>query len=105
MFRELNAVRDVQSCLETLWDHRWRLSPPDRHGDWQDVTVRAVGQDGLQQCEDWRASGRPHEVLLSTPAVWRGDYVVAAPLAGWGKKWHADVDGGNEAFFAALLTH
>lgn len=105
VFRELNAVREVQSDPETLWDQRWRVSPSDPDGDWQDVTVRALGQEGLQQCPDWRASGLPHEVLLSTPAVWRGDDVVAAPLAGWGQKWHADVDGGKEAFFAALLTH
>lgn len=105
VFRELNAVRGVQSDPDTLWDARWRVSPPEEDCKWDDVTVRALGKDGLQQCPDWRATGRPHEVLLSTPAIWRGDEVIAAPLAGWDQKWHADVDGGTETFFAALLTH
>lgn len=105
VFREFNAVRDLESCPDTLWDHRWRLSPTGPDGGWNDVTVRALGNEGLTQCPDWRASGVPHDVLLSTPAVWRGDDVVAAPLAGWHQKWHAVIDGGTETFFAALLTH
>ena len=106
IFRELNAVRETRSEPDNLWDQRWRLLPPDDpNGEWRNVTVRALGSDGLQQCPDWRTSGRPQEVLLSTPAVWRGNTVVAAPLAGWSQKWHADVDGGTETFFAALLTH
>ncbi len=105
VFRELNAVRDVTAKLDTLWDYRWRLSPEDPDGNWQDVTVRALGPDGLEQCPDWRKSGLPHEVLLSTPAVWRGDTVIAAPLAETDQKWHARVDGGEDAFFAALLSH
>ncbi len=105
VFRELNAVKDIEAPLDTLWDARWRLVPADPNDDWRDVTVRALGQHGLEQCPDWRASGRPRAVLLSTPAVWRNDVVISAPLAGNCQKWHADVDGGEETFFAALLTH
>lgn len=105
VFRELNAVRDAQSGPEGLWDDRWRVSPGEAKVHDTDLEVRALGEEGLLQCPDWRASGRPHEVLLSTPAVWKGDTVVAAPLAGLHQKWHADIDGGGETFFAALLTH
>jgi tRNA(Ile)-lysidine synthase len=105
VFREHDAVKNEQTPPGTLWDDRWHLEPSDDYDNWRDVTVRALGQAGLAQCPDWRASGRPHAVLLSTPAVWRGEVVVAAPLAGWNQKWHADVIGGQETFFAALLTH
>lgn len=105
VFRELNAVRDIECAPDDLWDRRWRLSPTEAEGNWQRVTVRALGSEGLQQCPNWRETERPHEVLLSTPAVWRGQTVVAAPLAGSSQKWHADVEGGTETFFAALLTH
>ena len=105
IFRELNAVREEQSKPGDLWDKRWRFSSPDPGNDCQDLRVRVLGKEGLAQCPEWRVSGRPHAVLLSTPAVWRGDTVVAAPLAGRSQKWHAEVDGGKETFFTSLLTH
>lgn len=108
VFRELNAVRDTQSAHDVLWDARWRLSPlvPETDAEqWDDVVVRALGPEGLEQCPKWRDTGRPHAVLMSTPAVWRGDTVVAAPLAREEQNWHADIEGGAETFFAALLSH
>lgn len=105
IFRELNAVRDTQSSMDMLWDERWRLSTSQEPDDASALTIRALGQKGLEQCPEWRASGRPHPVLLSTPAVWSGETVVAAPLAGLHQNWHAEIDGGEDTFFAALLTH
>lgn len=105
VFRELNAVHDVHARPQDLWDDRWRISPPGGPLCCPDLQVRALGKQGLEQCPDWRDQGRPHVVLLSTPAVWQGDTLVAAPLAGRPQKWHAEVVGGKETFFTALLTH
>lgn len=105
VFRELNAVEKLRSRPDELWDDRWRISAPGGPLFGSDLEVRALGKKGIGQCPDWRDQGRPHVVLLSTPAVWQGDTVVAAPLAGWGQKWHAEVVGGKETFFTALLTH
>jgi tRNA(Ile)-lysidine synthase len=106
VFRELNAVEGLSADPGSLWDRRWRLTPADPgQGPGNGVTVRALGPDGIEQVPDWRASGRPHAVLLSTPAVWHGDRVLAAPLAARDHRWHAQVDGGDDAFFAALLSH
>ena len=69
------------------------------------LRVAALGPEGLQQCPEWRKSGRPREVLLSSPAVWRAEEVVAAPFANRPGQWHAEIDGGEDAFFAALLSH
>lgn len=44
----------------------------------------ALGPEGLSQIPDWRALGLPRRVLLPTPALWRGDRLIAAPLAGFG---------------------
>tara|TARA_R110002049_G_scaffold23781_5_gene84614 strand:+ start:63449 stop:64732 length:1284 start_codon:yes stop_codon:yes gene_type:complete len=107
VFRELNAVRDLKGGLDSLWDGRWRVvhrDEPDAMGR-RDVTVRVLGSEGLKQCPDWRSTGRPHTMLLSSPAIWQGDVVLAAPLAGHGEKWHVQVDGGEETFFAAILSH
>jgi tRNA(Ile)-lysidine synthase len=105
IFRELKAVTQKQSLPFDLWDKRWRLSPPGGKLCCPGLYIGVLGAEGLKQCEDWRAAGVPHAVLLSTPAVWRENQVVAAPLAGWGQKWHAEVDGGEETFFTSLLTH
>ena len=105
VFRELNAVQQHVSRLDALWDGRWQITSPDRPTDVEGLHIRALGQKGIEQCPNWRDQGRPHVVLLSTPAVWQGDAVVAAPLAGWGQKWHAEVVGGKESFFTALLAH
>ena len=105
VFRELNAVQDLSVRLQGLWDDRWQIFPPNTPLDCAGLRIRALGQQGLEQCPNWRDQGRPHAVLLSTPAVWQGDTLVAAPLAGWGQKWHAEVVGGKETFFTALLTH
>lgn len=105
LFREYNAVKDHQTAADQLWDDKWQLIPAGPQTTDRDLTIRALGKAGIDQCPNWRASGRPYVVLLSTPAVWDGDVVVAAPLAGCGEKWHADVIGGKETFFAGLLTH
>jgi tRNA(Ile)-lysidine synthase len=52
--------------------------------------VRALGTEGLRACPDWRATGLPREVLVVTPAVWRGNLLVAAPLAGLSGGWRAE---------------
>lgn len=105
VFREYAAAARQQSPLGELWDGRWHLScdtPPD---DQAGLEIRALGVDGLQQVEDWRAAGRPRELLLSSPAVWRGDALVSAPLAQPRSDWQAWCDGDDDMFFAGLLSH
>ena len=104
IFRELSAVARQRSTPDRLWDSRWRISQP-KGAEAVDLTVAALGSEGLQQCPDWRATGRPRAVLLSSPAVWRANEVVAAPFAGLASAWRAEIDGGEDAFFAALLSH
>lgn len=105
IFRELNAVTGLQSPVDVLWDRRWRITPPRGLKNTKDLHVRALGSDGIENCPDWRGTGFPHVVLLSTPSIWKGDTLIAAPLAGMANNWHAEVDGGEESFFAELLPH
>ncbi len=105
IFREFNAVANIRSKVDVLWDGRWRITSSDPGALASDLEVRALGEEGLAQCPDWRSCGRPHPVLLSTPSIWHKDELLSAPLAGTGQNWHAEVDGGDETFFAALLTH
>lgn len=99
--REFAAVRGLRCAPNEVWDRRWRLSGGDATG----CEVRALGNRGVSDCADWRATGRPREALAATPAVWRAGDLVAAPLAGLANGWRVDLDGSREDFFASFLSH
>lgn len=74
------------SATSATWDRRWYLEGPDHNG----LTLRALSE-GLQDCPDWRASGLPRLSLLASPSIWRGDTLVAAPLAKFANGWSARI--------------
>jgi tRNA(Ile)-lysidine synthase len=78
----LRALREAKAAQprvrSTVWDGRWRIL-----GDLPDgAEVGALGTAGLTQAPDWRATGLPRSALLVSPALWLGDRLLAAPLAG-----------------------
>lgn len=78
----LRALREAKAAQprvrSTVWDGRWRIL-----GDLPDgAEVGALGPAGLSQAPDWRATGLPRSALLVSPALWLGDRLLAAPLAG-----------------------
>lgn len=85
--REAKAVSAVVATPDQLWDGRWVVEGPVT----SDLEVRALGVAGLRQCPDWRKSGLPREVLAVTPAIWRGETLIAAPLAGCPNGWSARI--------------
>lgn len=99
--REYNAVSHDAALPGQLWDGRWRLFGGDAKG----CQVRALGRKGLKGSANWRLGGVPHAVLETTPALWRGDELIAAPAAGLGNGWTAEPAGNEEEFFASLLSH
>ena len=106
IFRELNTVADVKAKVGDLWDNRWYLTPPAGEiGPTDPLTLCALGAEGLSCCPDWRALDIPRAALLSTPAVWNGTRLIAAPLAGWPQNWQARLNRGEDTFFAAHITH
>lgn len=100
--RELKALENVSAEIGDLWDGRWVIDGPEDDPDYE---VRPLGEDGLQAFEKWRENGVPGPVLRATPAVWLAGQVIAAPVVETSRGWTADLDGGKDAFFAALLSH
>ena len=106
IYRELQAVRAVGAPVDALWDGRWRLEPcGDAPAPDTQTMIRALGAEGLRSFADWRDLGVPRGVLLASPAVWQGAELVAAPLVGRSQNWQAVLERGEDAFFAAHMTH
>lgn len=99
--REYSAVKDTVALPDALWDARWQVSGPLQ----SDYQVRALGEAGLLACPDWRETGRPRATLIASPAIWRGDGLIAAPLAGLANGWCVFLACDDEDFFTSLITH
>lgn len=100
--RELKALKNLVCEVGDVWDGRWVLNGPE---DDPQIEVRALGEDGLKALENWRETGVPRAVLLSTPAAWFQGKLMAAPVAETVAGWTIELEGGKDAFFAALLSH
>lgn len=83
LVREPRAVRGA-SPVGAVWDGRWMVEGPPGE-------VRALGTVGLPRVKDWRTLGIPRGVLLVSPAVWQGDTLLAAPVAGLESGWKARI--------------
>lgn len=101
--REFSAVEGTVAAPGELWDNRWRLLPEE--GDATGVTIRALGEDALQLCPDWRETGLSRASLIASPAAFRGDALLAAPLAGLANGWRAENACGEKDFFNSLVSH
>jgi tRNA(Ile)-lysidine synthase len=86
--REWAAIQKTRCCVSDLWDGRWRVEAPEGY-DTDGLHIGALGERGIQEIENWRLVGRPRQSVLSSPAVWRGETLVAAPLAGLENAWQA----------------
>jgi len=94
--REWNAVWDKTARFGRPWDTRWHIKGPGQERD----EIRALGEAGLNQVENWRETGLPRATLLSSPSVWRGGTLIAAPVADTKSAYKADVP---LSFFASIL--
>jgi tRNA(Ile)-lysidine synthase len=99
--REPKAVAGLTAAVGAAWDGRWRLVGPDLPG----AEVRALGAAGLAECPDWRGTGLRRETLLTTPALWAGRRLIAAPQAGRPERWRAEALKTRQDFLASLKAH
>lgn len=102
--REWRAVDGLRARPGALWDNRWVLQPaPGAAAD--GCTVAALGPQGLAQIGAWAACGLPRASVLASPAVWRGDTVLAAPLVRGGSQWRAHLRQGPADLLRGPLSH
>lgn len=95
--REHRAVAMTCTTTQQIWDGRWQIDGPHA----TDLQIRALGE-GIHNCPDWRKSGLPRVTLLASPAIWRDETLIAAPLAGYNQDWSARI---VADFHSSLLAH
>jgi tRNA(Ile)-lysidine synthase len=95
--REARAVETLTCASDAVWDQRWQLIGPHHPA----LTIRALGR-AVADCPDWRATGMPRNSLLASPAIWHGDTLVAAPVAGYNTGWQARI---VADFATSLIAH
>ena len=98
--REYNAVADLRCDLAEEWDGRWLFKGPKSQG----AKIAALGKTGLKLCPDWRDSALPAASLMAAPALWRGDELLAAPLAGVGQACKFVLKYDLDSFFTTILS-
>lgn len=103
--REQNAVKGHSAPLDSLWDGRWRAMPPAQTDLPPGLTISALGEAGLAQCPDRTGWRLPRRSLLSSPAVWLGSRLIAAPLAGFSTNWRFCVREPDESFVLTPYSH
>ncbi|MCF6315195.1 MAG: tRNA lysidine(34) synthetase TilS [Marinosulfonomonas sp.] len=99
--REHQAVKDSVCASDAIWDKRWQFTGPHA----KDLEIRALGAAGLAECPDWRSTDLPRASLLATPAVWRNQTLIAAPLAGLSNGWLTLSLFGADHFISSILSH
>jgi tRNA(Ile)-lysidine synthase len=75
--REPSRVAPPVPVEQGRWDGRWALETPAAEAG---LSLGALGAAGLAAVPDWREIGVAREALLTTPAIWRGQTLVAAPV-------------------------
>lgn len=100
--REYAAVAETATPPAALWDGRWRLSGPTPPSG---AHLAALGEIGLAECADWREAGLPRASILATPALWLGDRLIAAPVAGRSEGYTARLCHGVEHLVSTLSAH
>lgn len=99
--REAAVVKTLRRSAQDIWDGRWQAEGPDLEG----LEIAAMGEVGLAQCPDWRDSGLPRKSLLAAPALWQGEQLVAAPLAGMAENHAIQLIEGRQDYNQWLLSH
>lgn len=75
--REHAAVADLTTRPGEIWDNRWCLDATD-----PSLSVRALGQAAMGPLPEPDRAPLPRTSLMASPALWSGETLIAAPLAG-----------------------
>ncbi|MCL4122853.1 UNVERIFIED_CONTAM: hypothetical protein GTU68_050526 [Idotea baltica] len=99
--REVSAM---PLCVgdDGMFDGTWKIS---QNGEKSGIMIKALGETGLSQIKDWRDIGLSRYALMATPAVWRKQQLIAAPIAGMCNGYTCRLTRGYHEFLTSIQTH
>lgn len=100
--REAARVQQARPVDAGIWDHRWEINRQE--GGRKAENVAMLGEKGLLLCPDWRETGHAREALITTPALWNGEELIAAPLARMPNGWQCRIKDGKKGLNDVLMT-
>lgn len=84
--REPAAVATQVCRVGDVWDKRWQVSGPAS----PDLHVQALGE-WISEVPNWRNVGLPRSSLMASPAVFDGETLISAPVAGYNNGFDARI--------------
>lgn len=95
------AATPAPALAQSVWDGRWEIDTKAA----KNLEIRALGEDGLNLCPNWRESGHSRRALLASPSFWQKGVLLAAPLAQFGHIGSVEQKSGEKGFYKTLITH
>ncbi len=99
--REWNAISGVTAGIGQVWDGRWVVSGPENNG----LSIAGLGGAGWSQLKTEIEPTLPRQTAITTPAVWSGTELIAAPAAGWANGYTARLNNAVDGPFSCIISH
>jgi tRNA(Ile)-lysidine synthase len=99
--REWNAISGVTAKIGQVWDGRWVVSGPENNG----LSIAGLGGVGWSRLKTEIEPTLPRKTAITTPAVWSGTELIAAPAAGWANGFKARLNNAVDGPFSCIISH
>ncbi|MEC8630134.1 MAG: tRNA lysidine(34) synthetase TilS [Pseudomonadota bacterium] len=99
--REWNAISGVTAGIGQVWDGRWVVSGPENNG----LSITGLGGVGWSRLKTEIEPNLPRQAAITTPAVWSGTELIAAPAAGWANGYEARLNNAGNGPFSCIISH
>lgn len=99
--REWNAISGVTAQIGQVWDGRWVVSGPENNV----LSIAGLGGEGWVRLRSEIEPTLPRQAAITTPAVWSGKDLIAAPAAGWANGYTARLNNAGNGPFSCIISH
>lgn len=99
--REVSKIIKSNSFSEKF-DGRWILESKSSK---EELSIGPLGEAGLRQFPDWRELNMSRISILGSPAIWKDELLIAAPMLGMNAGWKCVLEKDSQNFYSAIVTH
>ena len=99
--REVSKIT-LSNNFSDEFDGRWIL-----HSEMSkdQLNIGPLGEKGLGQFPEWRQLNISRISILGSPAIWKDDFLIAAPMMGMDNGWRCVLKKDSQNFYSTIVTH